>query len=314
MEYNCTLCKKEYSSYKSLWNHTKKYHEKMDGNVSTKNEIIEKPVSIMSPINDNLNIYDNNSSCVYCNKKLCDRKSRWRHEQKCKGKNYILKVKEENEKMKEEITKIKKDFMELSKTTGTKSITVNNIIGNNIIGNHIGNIVNNINSLGYEDIQKKLSEKEKINLVTSMRVKEHPIIELVRKIYTDDKFQGDRNTIISNLRAKDCLIYNSDTNKFDATTKNDHIDNIIENRKNNIVSIYNELSTNNKLRPVEIKAIDTYLEEIEHLGKKNPKVKALYEKHKAEIIYIIYNCKEFMNMLRTNLPDVPETDENSIEV
>jgi hypothetical protein len=55
------------------------------------------------------------------------------------------------------------------------------------------------------------------------------------------------------------------------------------------------------LRPVEIKAIDIYLNEIEDLGKKNPKVKELYEKHKAEIIYIIYNSKEFMSMLKNNI-------------
>ena len=70
-------------------------------------------------------------------------------------------------------------FLELSKTTGTKSII-------NLNNNGTINIVNHINSLGYENIQKNLTEKEKILLLTSMRVKEHPIIELVRMIYTED--------------------------------------------------------------------------------------------------------------------------------
>ena len=293
MELPCKHCNKKYASQSSRSNHVKKYHS----------------VSVDILLSNNESLLLKNNICSYCNKELSDRTSRWRHEKKCKEKQMkdMVVIKEQNKKIVEEMKELKTIVTKLSKTTGPTSIT--NINNGTIIVNHI-------NSLGYEDIQKKLSEREKINLVTSMRVKEHPIIELVRKIYTDDKFIEDRNTLITNLRAKDCLIYNSDTNKFDATTKADHIDNIIENRKNNIVSIYNELSTNNKLRPVEIKAIDTYLEEIENLGKKNPKVKELYEKHKAEIIYIIYNCKEFMNKVRDNLPDVVENgdDENTIEV
>ena len=304
MELSCKHCNKKYASQSSRSNHIKKYHQ-----------IINNPKSnpTSNPKSNPITIENTNNDirCRKCNQAFTFIQNRWRHEKKCDNNKIekIEKIEVQNKQIEEQnkkIEELKIIVNNLSKTSGTKSII--NLNNNGTI------IVNNINSLGYEDIQKKLSEKEKINLVTSMRVKEHPIIELVRKIYTDDKFQGDRNTIINNLRAKDCLIYNSDTNKFDATTKNDHIDNIIENRKNNIVAIYNELSNNNKLRPVEIKAIDTYLEEIEDLGKKNPKVKALYEKHKAEIIYIIYNCKEFMNMLRTNLPDVLETDENTIEV
>ena len=255
-------------------------------------------------VNPNLTInnlkLDNNYQCRYCKNIYKFAQGRWRHEQTC-DKIEIIEIKEENKQIKEEMKELKNIVNKLTKKTTNKSII--NIGTVNAVN---GDVVNNINALGYENIQKKLSEKEKINLITGMRVKEHPIIELVRKIYTDDKFKEDRNTLITNLRAKDCLIYNSDTNKFDATTKNDHIDNIIENRKHNIVSIYNELSANNKLRPVEIKAIDIYLNEIENLGKKNPKVKELYEKHKAEIIYIIYNSKEFMSMLKNNLEDTIE--------
>jgi hypothetical protein len=30
MEYKCIICKKDYSSYQSLWIHNKKYHNKMN--------------------------------------------------------------------------------------------------------------------------------------------------------------------------------------------------------------------------------------------------------------------------------------------
>ena len=307
MDYNCTVCKKEYSSYKSLWNHTKKYHNNI-------NNPVNNPINpVNNPKHNPIIIQENNRDirCRKCDQSFTFIQNRWRHEKKCDN-NKIEKVEEKNKQLENKINKLEKHLIELSKTTGTKSII-------NLNNNGTINIVNHINSLGYENIQKNLTEKEKILLLTSMRVKEHPIIELVRMIYTEDKFKGERNTVITNLRSKECLTYNSEANKFDATAKKDHIDNIIENRRTNIVAIYKELSQNNKLRPVEIKIIDAYLEEIEDLGKKNPKVKALYEKHKAEIIYIIYNCKEFMNRLRENMPNVVEQEdstdeENNIEV
>jgi hypothetical protein len=285
-KYICKHCSKEYNTSQSRSNHYRLYHKisvTQNVTIPLKN-VIQKSPNI--DINEDVDKFH----CSKCNKQFKFRQGKWRHEQKC-DKNDIIKMKEEMKELKNIVNKLTK------KTTNKSIINIGTVNAVN------GNVVNNINALGYENIQKKLSEKEKINLITGMRVKEHPIIELVRKIYTDDKFKEDRNTLITNLRAKDCLVYNSDTNKFDATTKNDHIDNIIENRKHNIVSIYNELSANNKLRPVEIKAIDIYLNEIEDLGKKNPKVKELYEKHKAEIIYIIYNSKEFMSMLKNNLED-----------
>ena len=170
--------------------------------------------------------------------------------------------------------------------------------------------INTINSLGYEDILNKLSEKEKIYLVTGVRCKEEPIIELVRHIYTNDNFKDERNTVITNLRSASCFIYQSETNKFIVTNKNDHIDDIIERRRTNIISIYKELLKNNKLKVIEIKIIDDYLEKIENITNKEElenitvkakKLKELYEKHKNEITYIIYNCREFMEKLRNNL-------------
>jgi hypothetical protein len=284
MEYKCLECKKEYASYKSLWNHNKIKHKTNVAKTDT-------PVAKISSCVDNINTNDDNSSCFYCNKKLCDRKSRWRHEKKCKKNNEIIEIKNQNIKMEQEIKKLKKDVINLSKKT-TPTTLVNNI--NNGI-----NI--NVNSLGYENIQSKLLEKEKINLLTSVLFKEYPLIELVRKIYTDDKFKEDRNTLLTNLQNKSCLVYKSDVNKFEATNKNEHIDNIITARKDDLISMYAEFSESTKIKDYTKKLIEDYLEKVEGINKKDKKLKALYEKHKEEIIYIIYNCKEFMGSIRNHL-------------
>jgi hypothetical protein len=245
--------------------------------------------------------------CKYCNKILCDRFYRWKHEKKCKDKQLIdtIILKEENKQIKQEVKELKTIVNKLSKTN-SNNVTVNGNI----------NTVNNINSLGYENIHNNISEKDKMYILTSIMHKEYPITELVRKIYTDELLKNERNTLLTNLRSKDCLIYKSETNKFEATNKNDHIDNIIETRRNDVVKIYNEFTENSKikLKPRERQAIKDYLEKIEGIDKKDKKLKAFYEKHKEEIIYIIYNCKEFMGTIRDHLNNIVEDNDNTIEV
>jgi arginine deiminase len=114
--------------------------------------------------------------------------------------------------------------------------------------------------------------------------KEYPLIELVRKIYTDDKFKEDRNTLLTNLQNKSCLVYKSDVNKFEATNKNEHIDNIITARKDDLISMYAEFSESTKIKDYTKKLIEDYLEKVEGINKKDKKLKALYEKHKEEIM------------------------------
>ena len=295
MDIICIHCNKVFKSYQSRCNHVRKYHKDVvDKMLLPVDNPLLKINEIILPNNTCNNI------CKYCNKKLSDRTSRWRHEKKCDN-NKI-------DKLVEEMNKIKKDFKELSKINKETSV-INNVTVNSNVNN---GIVNNINSLGYENILSKLSEKEKIRLLTGIPHQEYPIIELVRKIYTNDSLKENRNTLLTNLRSKDCLIYNSDINKFDATNKNEHINNIIENRKHDIASMYNEFNDSKTLKPKERKSIEDYLEKIECIDKKDKKLKAFYEKHKEEIIYIIYNCKEFMSTIKDNLSSLE--DDNNIEL
>jgi len=287
-KFACKHCNKEYSSKQSRSNHYYLYHN---------NELSQKSAFTSAKYQPPKN--EDTYQCKYCTKKYKHIQSRWKHEQKC-DKNKIGKIEEENKQIKQEVKELKTIVNKLSKTTGNNStININN-----------GNIVNNINSLGYENILSKLSEKDKIHLLTGFRHQEYPIIELVRKIYTNDDFKTERNTLLTNLQNKSCLIYKSDNNKFEATNKNQHINDIIKNRRDDIVSMYNEFTDTTKLKTKERKAIEDYLENIEGIDKKDKKLKAFYEKHKEEIIYIIYNCKEFMGTIRDHLSNIVDDDED----
>jgi len=267
MDIVCIHCNKSYKSYQSRCNHIRKYHN-----------IVISQKSAFTSANCNSQINECTYQCKYCQKKYKHIQSRWKHEQKCNN-NKIEKIEEQNKKLEEQNKKINDEVKELKTIVNKLSKTsVNNLTVNGNI-----NTVNNINSLGYENILSKLSEKDKIHLLTGFRHDEYPIIELVRKIYTNDDFKTERNTLLTNLQNKSCLIYKSDNNKFEATNKNQHINDIIKNRRDDIVSMYNQFTDTTKLKLKERKAIEDYLENIEGIDKKDKKLKAFYEKHKKKL-------------------------------
>ena len=303
--FQCKHCNKVYSTSQSRSNHYRIYHK--TNVVKIVQPVVNNVVAIIPHVNNDK--IDVSLTCKYCNKILCDRFSRWKHEKKCKNKQLTdtIILKEEVKLQNIKIEQLETIVNNLSKKD--KSI-INNLT---VHGDMNTNTVNNINSLGYENILSKLSEKDKIHLLIGFRHDEYPIIELVRKIYTNDDFKNERNTLLTNLQNKSCLIYKSDNNKFEATNKIQHIDNIIKNRKNDITTMYNQFTDTTKLKPKERKNIEDYLENIEQIDKKDKNLKALYEKHKEEIIYIIYNCKEFMGTIRDNLGTRDDSDDDNID-
>jgi hypothetical protein len=299
-DYKCGVCNKFYKNYKSLWKHKYKYHKQ---NVIINDDIVTNNVT---KITTNLN-------CNYCNKLLASRQSKNRHENHyCKEKNkinIINKIENQDNKIEiliETVNKLKKENELIKKMKTNKSNTKINTQNNN------NGIINNIhiNALGHESIIAKLTEKEKIDLLTCSLFKETPHIELIRKIYNNDKFMEDRNTMITNLQTKSCLSYNNKTKKFEAKNKNDHIDSLIDYRQQDIKDLFEDMQDNKKIKPHHKQIIETYIDNIDDIKKSET-----YKKNKEEIIYIIYNCKEIMKNLKEKLDeaDALESLENSDE-
>ena len=299
-EIKCKICNKIYASMSSRSNHIKRIH---------KNNVVEKIQPVVKNVviccNDNIKENsDENRMCKYCNKILCDRSYRWRHEKKCKINNEN-KMKELENKVNqlEKLIKINNKTSNAKNINNTNNGNINNVSGN-IINNHI-----HINALGYESINDKLSEKEKIELLTSPLFKEVPHIELIRKIYNSEKFLEDRNTMITNLQNKSCLVYNNKSKKFEAKNKSDHIDSLIDYRQKDIKDLFEGLQDNNKIKNNAKKLIEDYIDQFDNLRNTES-----YKKYKEEIIYIIYNCKEIMKKLKDDLEnndDDSDSDEDN---
>jgi hypothetical protein len=297
----CKICNKVYASMSSRSNHIKKYHTtKVSSKVSLNNDKVSQKVSEIK-----------NFPCRFCNKKYQHKQSRFSHEKKCKE----IKI-TEIEEIKKENLEIKNKFIQLEKLikTSNKNSNAKNVnnTNNGNINNGSGNIINNhihINALGYESIGDKLTEKEKIDILTSPLFKEIPHIELIRKIYNNEKFLEDRNTMITNLQNKSCLVFNNQTKKFEARNKSDHIDSLIDYRQQDIKDLFEGLQDSKKIKPNVKKLIEDYIDQFDTI--KNTES---YKKYKEEIIYIIYNCKEIMKKLKEEIENNNDDENNNISV
>lgn len=289
MEYYCNICEKKYASYKSLWKHNNTFH---------KIDVVENVINVTKTLLPKCVPKSTQEKCKFCEKTLANRHSRWRHEKICKDKNEDKLIVKENEmkELKNKVIQLEKLIKTSNKSSNSKNINNTN---NGNINNGSGNIINNhihINALGCESINDKLTEKEKIDLLTSPLFKEIPHIELIRKIYNNEKFLEDRNTMITNLQNKSCLVYNGETKKFEAKNKSDHIDSLIDYRQKDIKDLFEGMQDNNKIKNNAKKLIEDYIDQFDNL--KNTES---YKKYKEEIIYIIYNCKEIMKKLKDDL-------------
>ena len=103
MQYFCNICNKKYSSYKSLWLHNYKFH-------NTKN--LKNPQNVLITTNKE----NSELICEYCKKNLSRKDNLKRHQIKCKNKEHLEKMNNE------EISKMKLEILNFQKILHDKSI------------------------------------------------------------------------------------------------------------------------------------------------------------------------------------------------
>jgi hypothetical protein len=149
MEYRCNVCKKQYSSYQSLWIHNKRYHN--PSVVTIQQKINNNQPSNQPKINQQDNIAK--LTCKACNRVFSFVQSRWRHEQKCKNKEDSG-LKQELEKVKEELAILKQEQQKIKTPNINKGKIYNTT--NNTTNNNTTNIV----KFGTEDIMNILDSSQ----------------------------------------------------------------------------------------------------------------------------------------------------------
>jgi len=246
-KFKCIVCNKYYKSYKSLWNHKKKYHDIIPANIpniSPDIPNISPHIPNISPEinNDNqLNIKKiNKRNCDYCNKILSSYKNLHRHQQKCK-----LKDNEQDKKeMKKEIAELREIVAELikNKLNNTNSNnTNNNTNSNNTTNNNNNGTINNnyitVVPFGKENFVQVTTEKE--HLFILKQDGNNVLYKCVEMKHFNEDLPQFHNYIRLNNRTDDAKIYDENVGDFKTVDKNEIIDTVIDNAELDIDEMYN---------------------------------------------------------------------------
>ncbi len=236
----CTTCNKNYSSYKSLWNHTNKFHK---ANVIQRNTNV---ILLPNQRNTNVILYENEYSdqnenedtnqyhiCKYCDKTFKMRQYKWKHEQNCKNKMNLLEqvkiLEEENNKL---------------KNTHLIPLNINNGVINNTL-NHTSNIQNNfmINQIGTEKID--LNSKD-IRCIARDGL--NGAITCVKKTNFNRKKPENHSFYASSLEGQYCTTINQKTQKPEKISKKELISKVLESSFKIIEGISIQIEFNEDLR------------------------------------------------------------------
>jgi len=287
--YNCEICKKKYKSYKSLWNHNKQFH---NSNVIIGNQIETTDETTGNQNKKSLLV------CKICKKEFNHRNNRWRHEKSCKDTNkQNIEIQLQLSQKENEILKLKLKIEKSNKMHPKSFKKLNNMLINNALMNsnniNSNNSVNNYNilSLGNENIPEVLSLIDKKKIMNA----KYLCLEKMVEIAHCGNYNQFKNIVITNL--KDNIAYRFDQTKgyFLTTTKNDVLNDIINNRITDIEEIYDELSTTNKINEETKNLITKFLEKIQNEDAKfvDENENITYDNYKSyksdKIKILIYN-------------------------
>jgi hypothetical protein len=349
-EHKCNICNKLYSSYKTLWKHTKNIHKNnIKNNLESSRNVLES--------SHNIKIYN----CRYCNKIYNNNKSRWGHEQKCK---IIFDEKEQEKQINEiKIAEINKEIklaeiklaeIELQKFNSNKEIklaeinlelkkveikkensiikqktnrnpTIKNI--NKLLQNKINMNNSNLNSNNTTNIQNNTVHNHfniegfgKENILDVITDKEKKLIlnqgcesieKLIEIVYVG-KYDQFKNILITNKRDNDIYMYDDKSGLYINNDKNLVLNKLVANRLGDVEEIYNEFDENNKLTDSNRKIMSRFF--IKFVDEDKPYIDE-NANNKEYKNYIDYKVNKVNNLLFNNqdkiIKDVTTAIENS---
>ena len=270
-KFNCKICNKIYSSYKSMWNHTKKFHTLIDipnvsidipnvsidipnvsidiPNVSIDipnisidipNVSIDIPnvsIDIPNVSIDIPNVFNNNQInkiCKFCNKKYSSPQNRWKHEQKCKIK-YNNITTNEITILKNTIDELKNKVALIIKEKGKIHPKTLQKINNQLNNINNGNINNNkiINNT-----YVKFGNLDYQKILNNNQIKQilnkqfMSLEESIKQIHFNDNLPEYNNVFITNL--KDDIAYIFNGKQFISIRKNEMLNDLIDIHVNEI--------------------------------------------------------------------------------
>ena len=289
MEFNCKICNKNYASYKSIWNHNKKFHKVEDNHTDYQSNHQNNPES-----NQKSSFHLDVLKCKNCGKKFTYKQNRWRHEKNCnetienkddKSKDEtILEMKKEMDEYKAEMGKLK-DMLQKALKIHPKTLQkINNQLNNTNNGTINNNTV--IIQLGKEDLTKMLTTNEKMSILNRQAM---GINDLVKLVHTSGKYKKCMNVYITNLQNTIGYMYDEKQNNFIAVNKNELLNDLVDSRMYDIEKFYDKLQL--KLEPEKATRIKKFIDKMKN------EEDCLKDLKKEEIKLILYNNRESISTI-----------------
>ena len=258
--YKCNDCNKIYSSYRCLWAHNKKHHNKIK-------DIEEK----------NTTEY----ICRVCDKIYKHKPSKCRHEKTCIGtkqpsielevektKLETKRIEVEEEKNKQKTLQLQIKLQKMKRIEDKTFKTINKLLMDrstyNTTNNTQNNTINinfpNILRIGKENVVESLTLGEKKYILDSKWMSIDKMVEIVH-CRNHNTF---KNIVITNLKDKFAYKYDETKGYFITGNKTDFLDDVMTFRMIDLETIYDELSTTNKIDSRTKKLIKEFLDKMEN--------------------------------------------------
>ena len=300
----CKLCNKMYASPSSLCNHNKKFHKNnQDNNVNNVND------NVNNNVNDKkINVNDVNDKkiikCEYCNKIYSSRFSKSNHKKICKFKNNNIienNTDKKIERLENTISELKELILQHAKIHPKTLQKINKqlINNNNSINNNSNNNTNIIHNtyVKFGSVQHSSVLKESAILNILNRPFES-LEESIKSIHFNKDLPEYNNIYITNM--KDNLAYIFNGKQFISVRKNDILDELIDNHKDQIENSFEEFK--NKLSDFRIKRIEAFLDLIN-----NDEERYIDGHNRTYTNYKVYKMDD-IKMLLYNLTDAKKLE------
>jgi hypothetical protein len=298
----CKLCNKMYASQSSLCNHNKKFHNnKTDTDVVINNTLDNTNANIDNTLDNTIKKYN----CSKCNKLFNNYQNRWKHQKVCKFKNNniienntnnneLVELKNTISELKELILQHAKIHPKTLQKINKQLINNNNNSNSNSNNNNTtnnGTVINNTYvKFGSVPHSSVLNESAILNILHKPF---GSLEESIKLIHFNKKLPEYNNIYITNM--KDTLAYIFDGTQFISVRKNDILDELIDNHRDQIENSFEEFKS--KLSDVRIRRLETFLDLINNDGEKyidgHNRIYKNYKVYKMEDIkMLLYNLSD----------------------
>jgi len=279
--YSCNICKKDYKSYTGYWLHNNKYHNEMP----CVNQVAPSISTI--PL---LNRSNEINCCKFCNKKLANRHSRWRHEQKCKLSKSIT-LEEQNKE-----NKVNQNNSNNTKNAHNTNNSHNTTKNSHNTTNNIQYIINAPSKSSIKHISYKMQKD-----ILDKGLKS--ITYLIELVNFDKTVPENHSFCVTSINDTYASMIDEKTNKVIKTNKIDLFDTVITANLDTLEKLTNNPKFSSKER-ADYKNKINYLKTTIHNNIKYMK------KYRNDINLISYNNKNIIKDTWEHLKPLEKDDDS----